>query len=221
MIKIIEPLRPLAGLSIQQFHDHWRHPHGTMSRRLGFVKSIVQNHRIRSRLIEEGSSGFEGVAEVWLDSIDVAGALATDRYYLDNVVPDNKNFVDVDSLQLFWGEEEVIQPSYERASGSRYDKEWRVEHCCFCIKLMVLVTDCAAPSWHRSNDRELGERLNAYRHVRCHPVATGRFVGVRELYWPSLSSFERGVALDPEAFSKISHSSDDAVSLLLQAERLI
>lgn len=77
-----------------------------------------------------------------------------------------------------------------------------------------------------NDDAELGRRIGALRHVRNTASAAvhgddAAWLGARELWWPTQTAFERGVATDPEAFRELISSGGESVTLLAQAERFL
>src|SRR3546814_9122713 len=72
--------------------------------------------------------------------------------------------------------------------------EWSVS-----VKILQLVKADGNPAWAGDQDKALGDRIGAFRHVRSFAIdavhkGTSPFIGARELWWPTLSDFERGVA---------------------------
>src|SRR3546814_8936886 len=60
-------------------------------------------------------------------------------------------------------------------------------------------------AWAGDDDFALGERLGAFRHTRCHPIEKlvlpgPSVIGVRELYWPTRTLAEQGIAAAGDAF---------------------
>jgi hypothetical protein len=47
------------------------------------------------------------------------------------------------------------------------------------------------------------------------------YLGVRQLWWPTVSTFEAGVRNDPDAFNQLVAKVGSAVTLLAQAERFL
>ncbi len=80
-------------LTEQQFHDHWRHPHGTMAKRITSVRRYVQAHAVGDQ--PTSSSGHDGVAELWFDDIQTANTLNEDADYADYCGKDEWNFMDL------------------------------------------------------------------------------------------------------------------------------
>src|SRR3546814_10724149 len=73
--------------------------------------------------------------------------------------------------------------------------------------LVTGVQTCALPisAWAGDDDFALGERLGAFRHTRCHPIEKlvlpgPSVIGVRELYWPTRTLAEQGIAAAGDAF---------------------
>lgn len=64
LIKIFELLPPRRDIPLQFFHDHWRHPHGTLALHMGSVRRYIQHHRIASDVIEADANPFEGIAAI-------------------------------------------------------------------------------------------------------------------------------------------------------------
>src|SRR3546814_3222287 len=52
-IKILATVPRRKDISEQQFHDHWRHPHGTLSKKIACLRGYVQSHRIVSPLLPD------------------------------------------------------------------------------------------------------------------------------------------------------------------------
>jgi hypothetical protein len=67
-VKMYGLIPPKPGMTIDEFHDYYRHPHGTMGRNMSTMRGYVQNHRIESDRLKANSGGFEAVAEIWLDN---------------------------------------------------------------------------------------------------------------------------------------------------------
>src|SRR3546814_4815654 len=75
-------------------------------------------------------------------------------------------------------------------------------------------------------DKALGDRIGAFRHVHSFAIdavhkGTSPFIGARELWWPTLSDFERGVAGDRAAFDALLAQAGQHYTMLASAERVI
>src|SRR3546814_1074476 len=71
-IKILATIPRRKDISEQQFHDHWRHPHGTLSKKIACLRGYVQSHRIVSPLLPDTQLAYDGITELWYDSLDDA-----------------------------------------------------------------------------------------------------------------------------------------------------
>ena len=97
-----------AGMSTAEFHDHYRHPHGTLGLALPTIKRYVQSHQIHTELLDESQSRFEAVAEDWFDTVEDAVGLSSDPHYLEHIQPDEPLFVDLDNLKWLNTREQFI-----------------------------------------------------------------------------------------------------------------
>src|SRR3546814_8228516 len=66
-IKILATIPRRKDISEQQFHDHWRHPHGTLSKKIACLRGYVQSHRIVSPLLPDTQLAYDGITELWYD----------------------------------------------------------------------------------------------------------------------------------------------------------
>src|SRR3546814_5682078 len=60
-IKILATIPRRKDISEQQFHDHWRHPHGTLSKKIACLRGYVQSHRIVSPLLPDTQLAYDGI----------------------------------------------------------------------------------------------------------------------------------------------------------------
>ncbi len=123
MLKLIMCVKRQSGLTRAQFNEHWRNRHAPLVRKhaalLGIRKyvqttplpnPVAQSALQRSRGAE--SVDFDGCAELWWDDLD-AHLAARDspegRLALNDLIEDEKRFVDLTRSQLWYGlEHEVI-----------------------------------------------------------------------------------------------------------------
>ena len=77
MIRVFVCIRKLAHLSDEQFHAHWRHPHGTLTRRLRQLRGYVQCHGI-GPLPGLTTTPYLGVPMIWLDGLADLAAMTAD-----------------------------------------------------------------------------------------------------------------------------------------------
>lgn len=221
MIKMIGVVAPRQGMSDQHFHDHWRHPHGTYVMQINLVRGYVQCHCIDSAVVGPNLTGFAGVAELNFDSIEESQRFATHPTYLNYNLADEHLFLDRDRLKLLFATEEVIQGGRDGPDVPMADYDWSDHNRPLAVKLLQFIQADGSTPWSGSDDADLGYRIGAFRHVRSHPIDEGDFLGVRELFWPTLTAFETGVRSDPDAFAALRDRPERSFMLLTQTERVV
>ena len=228
-VKMFGMIVPKPGLSLQEFHDHYRHPHGTWGRRVARQKAYVQAHQIDTHLLLPQQRRFGAVAEVWLDSIDDFEHMQEDPMMRAHLIEDNTRFVDLDHSMALLTREEVIASGPERARPlNPGDDMWSPDDRPTSIKLLQFVPVGGSFGMDGADEHTLGQLIGALRHVRCNQVVTSsthgaapsQFAAVRELWWPTVTAFERGVSNAPDAWAKL--IVDRTIhSMLMCAERFI
>jgi uncharacterized protein (TIGR02118 family) len=228
MIKLFELLPPLPGISLQVFHDHWRHPHGSLVRHMLSVRRYAQHHRIDSASIGANPTSFEGIAEVWFDSAEEFPLLLAMPYINEHVLVDEARFIDRPNTKYFMAEEEVIVSGPQAGAHIRlktdisgYDLEWSDNNRPNTIKLLQFIEEDGKQPWAAADDAGLTHRIGALRHVRNRPVGDQPWIGMRELSWPTVTAFERGISADPAAWAALRDRPKRSFSLLFHAERRI
>lgn len=201
------------GVSPQEFHDHYRHPHGTMGMQITTLREYVQSHQLDTDLLGPEQRRFEAIAELWFDNGEDLLGFRSEPTMESYLNVDEPRFLDLKKTRMFIGEEEVLT-SFPHASTCAADSangKWRLGDRPTSIKLIQLMSADAGAQWSSDSDQELGRRLAVYRHVRCHPTTPATFVsrrvdrapdfiGVRELWWPTLTAFNESVAADRDAW---------------------
>jgi len=120
MIKFVYCIRRLPTLSREEFQRYWLETHGPLSRErdpaLG-VKRYVQVHTLDSPMNEVlrksrgGGEPYDGVAELWWDSIeDMAAATATPDGLRagQELFEDERRFIDFQRSALWVAQEHEI-----------------------------------------------------------------------------------------------------------------
>lgn len=220
------PRKP--GITKQYFHDHYRHPHGTLGRRISYMRGYTQSHQFDTDLLGPDQRRFEACAEVWMDNVHAAQNFGTEPNYIDHVLPDENNFVDLDKLEWCFVTEDIIDGGVDWADpDSEYaDKLFRLDERPMSVKLLQFILNEGETPWEGDDDKALGRRIGALRHVRCklspevHPE--GAFcLGVRELYWPTRLAMEEGIASDAEAWNLLQGRAGEVVQFFATAERFM
>jgi len=109
-------VRRKPGMSIDDFHRHWRDVHGPLNRDTPSVARhflrYEQNHRALKDYDREGGPDFDGAAIEWFPSARDFFAMTTEPAYHEIVAPDERNFLDVDGLVwILTDQEEVVLPA--------------------------------------------------------------------------------------------------------------
>lgn len=120
MIKIVFCLRRRADLSREEFQTYWRTTHAPLVQShagaLG-IRRYVQVHSIDDAIStaiagpRQSPEPFDGVAELWLDSLDAliaAGSSDSGRAASRALLEDERRFIDLERSPLFLAEEHVI-----------------------------------------------------------------------------------------------------------------
>jgi|SRR5215831_1616911 len=124
MIKLVFCLRRRPEISREEFQRRWREEHAPLVREaagaLG-VRRYVQVHTLTSPVNEalrRGRSGpeeFDGVAELWFDSVEAlaaAGATPEGRAAGRRLLEDERRFIDLARSPMWIAEEHaVVEPS--------------------------------------------------------------------------------------------------------------
>jgi uncharacterized protein (TIGR02118 family) len=120
MIKIVFCLRRRSELSREEFQTYWRTTHAPLVRShadaLG-IRRYVQVHSIGDAISlaiagsRHSPEPFDGVAELWLDSLDAlvaAGSSDAGRAAAATLLEDERRFIDLEHSPLFLAEEHVV-----------------------------------------------------------------------------------------------------------------
>lgn len=227
MIKAFALVPRRADLTSEEFHDHYRHPHGTIGVNNKLLRGYVQSHHIHTDRLGADQAEFEAVAEMWYDNLATLSCERPLADLVEYIRHDEPRFADLDRVEFFATTEEVLisAPPYEQSAdiSLRY---WSVAQRPTTVKLLHFVRPDGAPQWSTDADEDIGRRLGAYRQVRCTTVGGVRGgvpgpVGVHELWWPTRTAFHVAVAADPDALAELIGRSARSITLLAQAERFI
>lgn len=111
MIKLIVAIRRNPDMSPAEFHEYWRTEHARKVRALPacarYVRRYIQAHTLDAEY-GNGEPPFDGVAELWFDSVADKDAFYSDPEYLERVQPDERVFADMTRTLFFVTEEETV-----------------------------------------------------------------------------------------------------------------
>ena len=225
MIRFFSLLPRRDGVSSQDFHDHWRHPHGTMGRLIPGLNDYVQAHQVHTDVLGPGQAEYEGVAISAFDSADVASGLLSEPQYVDHVAPDEPAFQDLSRVRFFSTDEEVLV-SRLTTGAHPADAQWNVLERPTSIQLLQFVHSDGNSDWAGDDDVDLACSISAFRHARNRPNAAVHgdeppFLGARQLWWPTLSAFHDGVRTNPDAFEQLVARAGRSITLLTSSERFL
>jgi uncharacterized protein (TIGR02118 family) len=103
MVKMFAILRRKPGTTVEEFRDHWKNRHGPLIlSRPNLARHIVryeQHPRHRGDAMS-GTKGVDGVAVQWFNSIDDFIAFCSEPEYAEYIAPDEKRFLDVDTIEF-------------------------------------------------------------------------------------------------------------------------
>ncbi|MFM8376197.1 MAG: EthD domain-containing protein [Phenylobacterium sp.] len=120
MIKLTFALVRLPHLTREQFQDYWLNTHGPLVASVKDVLRIRRYVQLHSfdEAISEGIRAsrnappqFDGVAQLWYDSLEDLAALSGDPAAREAgrlLLEDERKFIDLPKSPLWWGEEKVI-----------------------------------------------------------------------------------------------------------------
>ena len=112
MVKVSVIVRRKPGMSPTEFHRYWKDVHGPLV--LGVLEFMrhfhkyVQGHAIAEAFADTPGalSPYDGIAEVWADSMDEVQRAFAEPRYLEVIRPDEHTFLDLANC-VFMVTEEV------------------------------------------------------------------------------------------------------------------
>ncbi len=120
MLKLTFCLTRLPQLSREQFQDYWINTHAPLVASVAEtlqIRRYVQTHSYAAELSgplrasREAPPEYDGVAELWYDSLDAVvanGQRPEVRAAAALLLEDERRFIDLPKSPLWWGEEKPI-----------------------------------------------------------------------------------------------------------------
>jgi uncharacterized protein (TIGR02118 family) len=120
VIKLTFCLVRLPHLSRAEFQDYWFNRHGPLVASVAdtlLIRRYVQLHSLPAeasagiRLSREAPEEFDGVAELWFDSLEAIienGRRPEAQAAAAMLLEDERRFIDLPRSPLWWGEEKVV-----------------------------------------------------------------------------------------------------------------
>jgi uncharacterized protein (TIGR02118 family) len=112
MVKLIICATRKAGITQQEFGAYWREKHGPLVKSVRefsrHVRKYVQCH-LKEAPVPFGIPGaYDGVAELWFDSVEAAAAAFSEPKYMEIIRPDELKFADPQKCISFLTEENQV-----------------------------------------------------------------------------------------------------------------
>lgn len=197
MIKVFALIPKLPSVTDEKFHAHWRHPHGELACRITTIRRYSQSHSVAREVSGLPPAIYQGVAEVYFDSFEVAATMGDDPNYRDFAGADEPNFIDQSRLAfLFCAEQVVLAGPVLRTDSPE-------------IKAMLLLKRATAltPEAFRDRLADVAEVAIAaipelLRYVQCTTLPVTYTDGeplydaLVELSWSSRAAYQRSWSSD-------------------------
>jgi uncharacterized protein (TIGR02118 family) len=112
MVKLIVCAKRKPGMTHEEFDHYWHENHGPLVRSVPeFIRHVhkyVQCHIVSNSAPLGASSDYDGVAELWFDSLDELHRAFNEPRYLEIIRADELKFVDLANCRSFVTEEVPI-----------------------------------------------------------------------------------------------------------------
>ncbi len=98
MIKLIICVTRKSGMSFQDFDRYWREQHGPLVKSVTefsrHVRKYVQCHQAETSVPFGIAAPYDGVAELWFDSVEAAAKAFAEPKYMEIIRPDELKFAE-------------------------------------------------------------------------------------------------------------------------------
>jgi uncharacterized protein (TIGR02118 family) len=112
MVKLIICAARKAGTTHEEFSAYWREKHGPLVKSVTefsrHVRKYVQCHLKDTRVPFGIPAPYDGVAELWFDSVEAAAAAFREPKYMEIIRPDELKFADPERCISFITEENQV-----------------------------------------------------------------------------------------------------------------
>ena len=109
MVKYIICAKRKAGMTHEEFGAYWRNHHGAVVKSVPeftrHVRKYVQCHLVGGAVPLGAAGDYDGVAELWFDSVEELETAFREPRYLEIIRPDEITFVDLSKCLSFITEE--------------------------------------------------------------------------------------------------------------------
>lgn len=192
MIKGIALAARKAGMPEAEFHRYWREVHGPLALRIRNLRRYVQSHRLPTPVPGFEQVAYDGVAEIWFDTLDELLGLPRNPDYVQGAMADEPNFIDMSKLAFLATEEQVVIAGPPVARDTQWVK---------AVFLLSRRPDLSVAQfqdyWLNEHAPQIPRDMGVLRYVQCHVLpstyADGEpaYDGVAELCFADLAAFMR------------------------------
>ncbi len=109
MVKYIICAARKAGMTHEEFSAYWRNHHGSVVKSVPeftrHVRKYVQCHLVGNTVPLGAVGAYDGVAELWFDSVEELDIAFNEPRYLEIIRPDELKFADLNKSISFITEE--------------------------------------------------------------------------------------------------------------------
>jgi len=111
------------GLTLDQFHAHWRDVHGPLIAGIPDVGKYIKRYVQHRMVPSEGWPGvgpldYDGFSEVWFPSLDARKELHALDYFQTEMLADERAFLDMDATRILMFDNQTVQ------IGKDYADDW-------------------------------------------------------------------------------------------------
>jgi uncharacterized protein (TIGR02118 family) len=108
MVKLMACLRRKPDMSEDAFHQYWKETHGPLVKSVTefsrYVRRYIQSHTaqdVGSIFPPQATPPYDGIAELWFDSVEQMQAAFAEPRYLEIIRPDEQRFIDLPNCVSF------------------------------------------------------------------------------------------------------------------------
>lgn len=106
-VKGVYPFCRKAGMSVEDFQQHWWQIHGPIAALTENALGYIQIHPV-PEYYTKLDHHYDGITEIYWPNEEIAGQALVSRQMVEDQGSDAPNFVDLDSIALFLAEEEIV-----------------------------------------------------------------------------------------------------------------
>ena len=113
MVKVSVVIQRKAGMTREEFSRYWKDEHGPLALRqhdfIRHIKKYVQCHQIMEGRDTGSLAKYDGIVELWADSLDEVNRAFASPGYTTKIQPDEKNFCDDTNVVIMVTEEVTMK----------------------------------------------------------------------------------------------------------------